>query len=106
MEDVFGCAFGGEREQQVSSTVKLGQGSGAGFVGVHADADGFGPIVFALIEFAATMVANAGDFRWACFDVEDGFAIGTGAASAEASNDLLDGKFVAQDAIELKALFA
>ena len=104
MEDFLRGAFGGDCDQQVTSTIEVSKRGGTGFVGLHADADGLGPIVFALIELAAAMVADAGNFRRPCFDVENGFAIGAGAASAQPSHNLLEGKFVAKDAIELKAV--
>ena len=82
MEYFLGSAFGRNRHKQVALTIEVGERSGAGLVGLHADADGLGPVVFALIELAAAVVTDASNFRRPRFDVENGSAIWTGAASA------------------------
>jgi len=69
-------------------------------VGGEADFDGFGTIVFALKERGAAVVANVFALRRLVGDVEDGFAAGAGAASAEARDDFRNGEFVVDDGVE------
>ena len=69
-------------------------------VGGEAHFDGFGTIVFALKERGAAVVANVFAPRRLVGDVEDGFATGAGAASAQARNDFRNGEFVVDDGVE------
>jgi hypothetical protein len=105
LEDFLGSAFGSDWNEEVASTIEIGQWRGAGLVGLHADTNGLRPIIFALIEFTAAMVTYAGDFGRACCDVKNRFAIGAGASSAQPVNNLLEGKFVTEDGIELEVVF-
>ena len=70
--------------------VEVDEGSGGFVVGGEADLDGFGTIVFAAEERGAAMIADAFVLGRLTGDVEDGFAFGAGATSAEARNDFGD----------------
>ncbi len=67
--------------------------------------DGFGAVVFALEERGVAMVADIFDFWRLVGDVEDGFALGTGATSAEAGNDFGEREFVIDYAVEREIFF-
>ena len=83
MEDLLGSAVGLDRDQEIAVTVKIGEGCGAGVVGLHTDTNGLRPIIFTLIELATAMVADTGGPRRARFDMENGFTTGTGSAAAQ-----------------------
>jgi hypothetical protein len=102
--DFLGLSFSGNSDEQATLSVEIGEGRGAGFVGSHANADALGAIVFALEELAAAMIAHAWLFRGAGLDMEDGFAAGASAATAEPGDNLVDGQFVAEDGVKAEFL--
>ncbi len=100
VEDVIGRAMGIDANEQVLFFKVVGEGGGAIGVGLHADLDGFGAVIFTLEEVGAAEVAFTFDFRGLSADVVDRFAMRAGAAAAEAGDDFVDGEFVIEDAVE------
>src|ERR1035438_9675316 len=55
----LGRALGLDGHQQAALLVEVGQRFGALFINLHAQADGFGPVIFALLEFCPALIAHA-----------------------------------------------
>jgi hypothetical protein len=106
LEDFLGRAVSRNRYEEIALAIKIGEGGGARFVGLHADTNRLRPIIFTLRQPATAMVADTRGLGRACFDMEDGFAIRAGSATAQPGHNLLQGKFVAQYAVELKPVFS
>ncbi len=80
--------------------VEIYQWGSGGVVGGQADLDGFGAVVFALEEWGVAVIADVFNFWWLVGDVEDRFALGAGAASAEARDDFGQREFVIDYGVE------
>src|ERR1039458_3175098 len=93
-------ALGLDGQQQAALLVEVGQRFGAFFINLHAHADGFGPVVFALLEFCPAMITNAFHARRERGHVEDRLAIRAGAPAAQARDNFFDGQIVIQHGVE------
>lgn len=104
VEDFFGGPLGGDGHEQVFALVESGERQGAFVVSVHSHANGFGKVILTLDERTAAGIADAAHLRRAAINVVNRFASRTGAASAQARNDLVNGQLVAQDGLELNVV--
>ena len=102
MADFVGGAGGWDGEQEALAAIETDEWGGALVVGGETDLNGVGAIVFATEERGTAVIANALVLGRLRSDVEDGFAFGAGAASAETSDDFRSGKLVIDDGVEGK----
>src|SRR6185437_1208119 len=102
VEDVGGRAGGNDGYQQSAVAVELDERCGALFIGVETDGNGFGMIVFALVQAAATMIADSLLLWWLRGDVKNRFAFFASASPAQASNDFGRRQNVIHHRVELQ----
>lgn len=100
MADVVGRAAGLDGQEQVEFAVVVDERSGAFLIGGQTDLNGVRAIVFATEERGAAVIANALVLGRLASDVEDGLALGAGAAPSETRNDFRGGEFVIDDRVQ------
>lgn len=92
-------------EEEILVAIEIDEWGGGVVVGGQAHPDGFGAVVFALDKWGVAMVAAVLFFWRLVADVEDGFALGAGAASAEARDDFGEWEFVIDYRVEREIFF-
>ena len=102
----FRLAVGGDLDQISPRGIEFRQWSGGFGIGLHSYADRVGAVVIALGESSAAMVAQPVSRRRAGRDVVDGFALGTGATTANAVDNFFDRQIVRQHGVEHNAEFS
>lgn len=103
--NIFRGSDGVHGGQQAKSLVELDQGRGAVFVRFQAGGDRVRPIVLAVVQQSATIIALALDFGRAPGNMENRMAFLAHAAAAETRDNFGQWHFVVHDGVERKSLF-
>src|SRR5579859_6834206 len=99
-QNLIGRSLGHNRQEQTESLVELNERGGASFVGLHADLDGFGAVIFALKQAPSAAIADGFDLGRPFFHVVNRLAFFAGAAAAQALNNLIDRQLVVHHGAE------
>lgn len=105
LDDFVGGAHCLYRDKEILVAVEIDQWGGGVVVSGQADLDRIGAVVFALEERGVAVVADVFVSWRLVGDVENGPALGAGAASAEAGDDYRKWEFIVDYGVEREIFF-